>query len=123
MSTILIIDDVAAVRKTVRRMLERAGHEVLEAENGKEGLKAIAQREPDVVILDILMPEMEGIETIRNLSKSNPHLPIVAITASLNTPYLSLALKLGAVYGLYKPFSREELLDALNVALEKVATQ
>ncbi len=119
MINILIIDDVDEVRDTIREMLERGGYEVIEASNGKEALKMIEQHKPKVVVTDILMPEMDGLETIRNIVKNKPQLPVVAFTASENTPYLQTALKFGAVCGLHKPFKQAELLSAIQRALEK----
>jgi CheY-like chemotaxis protein len=118
MKKILVIDDVDMARNVIRRMLEKGGYEVLEAANGKKGLKMIEQHAPDAVIMDILMPEMEGIETIRILTKTKPALPIVVITASIDTPYLQMAIKFGAVCGLYKPFKQAELLSAVRKALD-----
>ena len=64
---ILIIDDEAALRQTIRLMLEEAGHTVTEAEDGRTGLRRLGEEPADVVLSDIIMPEMEGIETIREL--------------------------------------------------------
>ena len=118
MAKILVIDDSDDTRETIREMLERGGHEVLEAANGKEGLQMIEQHAPDVVVTDILMPKMEGIETIQSIAKTYPELPVIAITASIDTPYLDIALKLGAVYGLHKPFKQAELLSIINKSLQ-----
>lgn len=119
MAKVLVIDDIDDARDTIREMLERGGYEVLEASNGKEGLTMIEQHAPDAVVTDILMPEMEGIETIRSIVRTNPELPVIAITAYMDTPYLEVALKLGAVGGLNKPFKQTELLLAVQNALEK----
>lgn len=120
MAKILVIEDQHDVRATIREMLVRGGHEVTEAANGKDGLKMIEKQAPEVVITDILMPEMEGLETIRHIVKTRPLLPVIAYTASITTPYLQAALKFGAVYGLYKPFKQAELLDTVRRALAKV---
>ena len=117
MAKIVIIDDVDEVRATIRRILERKGYEVIEANNGRQGLKAIEKHAPHLVITDILMPDMEGLETIQALIKSNSSIPVIAITASMDTPYLKIALKLGAVAGMYKPFSSQDLLGAIGNAL------
>jgi CheY-like chemotaxis protein len=122
MTKILVIDDVDEARTTVGEMLERGGYEVIEACNGREGLKMIEEHDPDVVVTDIIMPEMEGIETIRTLTKIKPNLPIVVVTGSIDTPYLESALKLGAVQGLYKPFKQAELLFAVSKALHNSKT-
>lgn len=117
MTKVLVIDDQDNTRRTVREMLERGGYEIMEASNGKEGLQRIEQDPPDAVVSDILMPEMEGIETIRTIAKLKPGLPVIAITASKGMPYLDAAQRLGAVKGLYKPFSQAELLSALKEVL------
>lgn len=119
MAKVLVIDDIDDTRDTIREMLERGGYEVLEASNGKEGMTMIEQHDPDAVVTDILMPEMEGIETIRSIVRTNPELPVIAITASMDTPYLEVALKVGAVGGLLKPFKQTELLLAVQNALAK----
>ncbi|MFQ5675088.1 MAG: response regulator [bacterium] len=117
MAKILVVDDMDMARATIRQMLERGGHTVLEAANGKEGLKVIKRHPPDVVLTDILMPEMEGLEFIRKLSKTYPHLPIVAFSASTTTPYLEAAVRMGALGGLAKPFKQAELFAAIERAL------
>lgn len=114
---ILVIDDVEEVRSTVRRILARNGYEILEADNGRTGLGMIEQHDPDAVIMDIFMPEMEGLETIRRAAHSKPNLPIIAVTGSVETSFLKVALRFGAVYGLYKPFSHKELLETVHQAL------
>ncbi len=120
MANILVIEDQDNVRATIREMLVRGGYEVTEAANGKEGLQRIEEHAPEAVITDILMPEMDGLETIRHIVKTRPQLPVIAYTASITTPYLQTALKFGAVYALYKPFKQAELLDAVRKALATV---
>ena len=78
--SIVLIDDEMLVRVTLSRILTRAGYTVVEATNGEQGLEAVARSTPDLVICDILMPTKEGIETIRELHRTRPMLPIVAIS-------------------------------------------
>lgn len=117
---ILIIDDEALVRLTIGRMVERAGHRAVQAANGIEGLK-ISRREPiDVVVCDIIMPEMEGIETIRELRRDKPDVKIIAMSGSGSldaVEFLTLAKKWGADYTLVKPFGRDEFMLALDACL------
>ncbi len=101
-------------------MLQRGGYEVIEAANGKEGQILVEQHAPDVVVTDIFMPEMEGLETIKQIVKTRPHLPVIAVTASMTKPYLLAALKFGAISGLFKPFMQAELLSAVRKALKEV---
>jgi CheY-like chemotaxis protein len=113
MSTVLVIDDDRMVRETVKIILEGAGHTVLLAGNGREGLKMFSATSPDIVITDILMPEKEGIETIADLRRLRPDLPIIAISGGGrigNMNFLKLAESFGASHTLTKPFEPEEIL-------------
>ena len=114
MARILVIDDIDFTRQTISAMIKRGGHEVLEASNGKLGLLSFEENKPDLVVTDILMPEMEGLETIKRMKHSQPHVPIIAITGSTDSPFMKIALKFGAVKGLYKPFKQAELLSEIN---------
>lgn len=114
---VLVIEDEAALRQTIRRMLESAGHEVLEAENGRTGLEAFRKNSLDAVITDIIMPNKEGIETIRDIRALNPDIRIVAISGggrTKNLDFLRIAGKLGANATLAKPFQRQQLLASLE---------
>jgi len=120
MARILIVDDEDMVRLTLRKFLETAGHEVFEAENGEKGLKAFQDQPADLVITDIIMPEKEGIETIVDLKKEVPDLPIIAISGGGrigNMDFLEIAGKLGARHVLSKPFDRQELLRLVDECL------
>ena len=120
MARILLIDDEADFRSTIRRMLERAGHEVVDAENGRDGLAKLEQQACDLVLTDIIMPDMEGLETVQRVRKRAPELPIIAMSGggrvSAMRP-LAVASLLGAVRSLDKPFGRAELLGAVDEAL------
>lgn len=114
---VLVIEDEAALRQTIRRMLESAGHEVVEAENGRTGLEIFRKNSLDVVITDIIMPNKEGIETIRDIRALNPDIRIVAISGggrTKNFDFLRIAGKLGANATLAKPFQRQQLLATLE---------
>lgn len=114
---ILVIDDEKLLRQTIRRMLESAGHEVIEAEDGRAGIAAFAKHELDAVVTDIIMPQKEGIETIREIRAANPTIRIVAISGggrNQNMEFLRLAGKLGATVTLAKPFRKEELLASVE---------
>lgn len=80
MTRILVIDDEPQVRAMLRQMLEREGYEVVEAEEGEEGMRRYREQPVDLVITDILMPQKEGIETIRALRRTNPGVKIIAIS-------------------------------------------
>lgn len=116
---ILVIEDVQEARNSIRRTLEMNGYEVMTAPNGQIGLDLVQNDAPDLVITDIFMPEMEGLETIKRITKSNPNLPIIVMTGSVDDPFLNVGLQFGAVCGLYKPFTSEQLISAVSKALER----
>lgn len=117
MARILVIDDDEDVRQMLRRILEHAGHEVVEADNGAVGVKLFREEPSDLVITDIIMPEKEGIETIRDLRKLQKEVKIVAISGGGRvgpSDYLTAAKMLGAMKTFSKPFSRQEILDTVD---------
>lgn len=117
MSLILIIDDETTMRRMIRRALTGAGHSVIEAEDGRTGLRLAGSRNPDIVITDIVMPGMEGIETIREIRRVNPATRIVAISGAVAdraSNYLSWAERLGADDTLKKPFRVADLLASID---------
>ena len=120
MATILVIDDELPVRQLLGTILERAGYEVILAENGEIGLRIFAERLPDVVIIDMFMPEKEGLETILALRRLSPDTRIVAISGGgrHGIDVLELAEGLGAAVTLHKPFRKEEILAAVGSAGE-----
>ncbi len=116
MARILVIDDDAAVRRIIGRILERADHAVEFAANGAEGLQKFRTRRPDLVITDLYMPEKEGIETIQELRAEWPDLRILAVSGGLYGdiagPLIDAEL-LGASATLAKPFTPDELQAAV----------
>lgn len=114
---VLLIDDEQMVRKIVRKMLERSGHEVTEAENGRLGLDQLKTGTFDLVITDIIMPEMEGVETLMTVREQYPSVKVIAMSGggrTGNIDFLSAAEKLGASAILHKPFT----LGSLTTAIE-----
>src|SRR5688572_5772731 len=108
MSYILVIDDEQLVANAIATVLTRAGHQVSVAANGDAGLAKFKEARQDLVITDIVMPGKEGIETIRDLRKLAPELPIIAMSGGgmrSNYDFLSMARRLGATEVLGKPFS------------------
>lgn len=121
MPVVLIIDDEPAMRRTLRRILESSGHTVLEAPDGRKGLKLFNDHRPALVIADILMPEKEGLETIRELRAQTPDAKIIAISGggSFGEPgFLHAASVFGAGEILQKPFRAEELMAAVTRMLD-----
>ncbi|HEX9010207.1 MAG TPA: response regulator [Holophagaceae bacterium] len=118
MPSILLIEDDHDTAETLQAMLEVEGHEVFRAENGRRALDLLRRGvKVDLVLTDIVMPDMEGISTIQHLSEWRPDLPVVAMTARRDTPYLRAARAMGARETLYKPFGRQLLRDILQRVL------
>ena len=118
--TILLIDDNDAIREMVRRVLVNAGYAVQEAQDGKAGLAYYHQQRFDAVITDIVMPETEGLETIRELRRADPLVKIIAMSGAggpAGGGYLDFALKFGAQRILHKPFTADALLAIVNEVL------
>lgn len=115
---ILLVDDDLAIRVLYTHVLSAAGFEVQTAHHGKEGLELIPDFQPDLIILDLVMPEQEGIETIVKLQQGNEALPILAISGAVGAhEYLKIAGLLGARRALAKPITPEQLLHAVRSVL------
>ena len=120
MARVLVIDDEELARFTMREILEAAGHAVEEAKNGAQGISLQRSQQFDIVITDIIMPEKEGVQTIIELQRDFPTLPIIAISGggrTRNLDFLKLAQQYGARKILPKPFSEEDLLNAVEDCL------
>ncbi len=114
-ATILIIEDEEPTRLLLRTMLEAAGHEVREASNGRIGLALYRDRPPDLVITDIRMPEMSGLDMILELTREFLNAKVIAISGEQGEEHvLGVAKLLGARQTLHKPFSMEQLLNAVR---------
>jgi CheY-like chemotaxis protein len=121
---ILVIDDNPSVLSSIRQVLEAAGFEVEAAANGREGIRRFEAAPPDLVITDIIMPECEGIEVIREIRGDRPMQPILAISGSRSRghiDYLRMAECLGANAVLAKPFAAAELLAKVEACLASLA--
>ena len=117
MAKILVIDDDPMVLGTIRAMLESAKHHVYVALNGSDGIEIYRQKEVDLVITDIIMPEKEGFATIEDIKREFPDSRIVAISGSSHEgvgSYLEIAKELGADGILHKPFLSEDLLGQVD---------
>ncbi|MEG3640499.1 response regulator [Magnetococcus sp. PR-3] len=122
MATVLIIDDDMAVRELLRQILEDDGHEVFEASDGLEGVRSYQNRQTDIIITDMLMPEKDGVEVIMELRDFAPTARIIAISGGgrgLDAHFnLRVAEDFGAITTLAKPFTRNEVLGAVQNLLE-----
>ncbi|MGD9616315.1 MAG: response regulator [Alphaproteobacteria bacterium] len=115
MADIVVIDDEPRYRRLITQVLTGAGHEVRQAGDGAEGLAMCLQRTPQLVITDLVMPRMEGIETILQLTRERPGVAVLAISgAEPAAVYLRAATALGAAASLSKPFTVDQLLTAVD---------
>jgi DNA-binding response OmpR family regulator len=121
MAKILVIDDEPSILLMIKKMLEKAGHEVEMALNGKEGMQLFEKNKADLLITDIIMPEKEGLETIVEMRKNYPDLKIIAISGGGRISadgYLPGAKLLGANMVFQKPLVQKELLEAVSFLLK-----
>ena len=116
MSRILIIDDDPMFRELVRRFLEADGHEVIDAESGEAGLELFRRRAPDLVVTDIFMPGISGLDTIEKIRAEAPDMKIIAISGrdGVGAATLLPSGAKGADRGLAKPFRRRELTETVE---------
>lgn len=120
MPTILLTEDDAQVRQTVRRLLATAGYRIVEASDGRACLKLLRTQPVDLLITDVFMPELDGIEVIASARKEFADLPILAISGGgvvEKQETLEIALRLGATRILAKPLERQTLLSAVRELL------
>jgi YesN/AraC family two-component response regulator len=121
MKKILIIDDNVMVRKIVRNIFRNEGYEIEEAENGIEGLDMVKQEPFHLIITDILMPKMEGLELIIHLKRDFPKIKVIAISGG-KPYYLYMAKKLGIEGVFTKPVDPQELLKAVKRLIQFPST-
>ena len=122
MARILVIDDEGLVRASIEAVLSARGHAVSLAADGREGLDQLNKGDFDLVITDLLMPEMEGIETIRAIRRQSTAFRILAISGGGRRQvgdFLEMAARLGADEVLRKPFSSTELFGAVDRAMAR----
>lgn len=112
MTLVLVIEDEPLVRETIRLSLETAGYRVIVASDGRDGVNMLSHHEVNVVVTDLIMPEQEGLETIRIIRRDHPSIKVIAISGGgrhVGTDYLKAASLLGADFALQKPFSMSHL--------------
>ncbi len=124
MATILIVDDDPRIRRSLSKLLRSYGYEVVDACDGQEALSALVENHVDLVITDLYMPEVDGIELLIRLKNSNRNAPIIAMSGGghLDTgAVLTLASGLGVSATIEKPFATDDLLDLIDNVLAPVA--
>jgi two-component system response regulator AtoC len=117
---IIVIDDEPGIRRILVHFLRSLKHEVLEAENGRQAMSILAGGLPDLVLTDIYMPDMDGIEIVTELRRSGGHVPVIVISGGGTLPKQTLlanAKLLGAVASIEKPFDLDELGQVVEAAL------
>ena len=118
---ILAVDDSGLSRRCfVAAPLRKAGYEVIEATNGLEGLAAVAEHQPDVIVSDLLMPEMNGFEFIESLRQQGVSTPVIVASADVQETSRQKVDELDAFGFINKPFKAEELIDIVQSAVESI---
>ena len=117
---ILITDDSKLLRKKLREELEKLDCDVLEAENGKEAIMRDLTEQPDGIILDIVMPEVGGVETLQVIKEINPEIPVIMLSSAGTSQKLKQTLELGALYFIQKPYTSEQIKQAVEQIRRKV---
>lgn len=120
MSTILVLDDEKSVQALFSQFLQGEGYNVLCAANGREGLEMLRKSKVDLVITDIMMPEMDGLEVVRKIRDGNASLPVIAISGGMRNAavnFVSVAREFGANAIFEKPVSLGDLLTSVKELL------
>jgi two-component system OmpR family response regulator len=120
MAEILVVDDDGHIREVVRFALDRAGHNVREADNGRAALRAVAERMPDLIVLDIVMPEEDGLATCREIRRRS-RVPVIFLSSRDDELDRVLGLELGGDDYVSKPFSPRELVARVAAVLRRTA--
>lgn len=118
MKTILIIDDDDQLRKSFEKLLTEEGYRIQTAASGEAGISAISRDLPDLVVLDVRLPGMNGLETLKAIQKIEGRLPVIIMTAYATTDTAIKATKLGAFDYVVKPFDIPKMLTVIKQALE-----
>lgn len=111
---ILVVDDETSMLKLISVSLESQGHSILTAENGNEGLAVAIRENPRLIILDLMMPEMSGLEMLRELRQTSD-VPVIILSAYPSDENMEKARELGIECFLTKPFEPETLMETINV--------
>lgn len=120
---VLVVDDETEVRLVLREFLTGRGYEVTVAESGVEAIAALEKERPDVVLLDVSMPEMDGVETLKRIVALHATLPVIMVTANADIAVTSRLLALGAADYIPKPFDLEYLDQAVSIQVSAARDQ
>ncbi|GAB3545963.1 response regulator transcription factor [Spirosoma fluminis] len=122
MASVLLVEDELALGMIVRDSLEVRGFTVFYAADGAEGLNLFRQQQPDIVVADVMMPEMDGFSLAEHIRQDNAHIPILFLTARSQTADVVRGFELGGNDYLKKPFSLDELIVRINALLRRPAS-
>jgi DNA-binding response OmpR family regulator len=117
---ILIVEDEAVIRKAIRMACEKEGYEVVEAENGTEGLHLSESSRPDLILLDLMLPDISGFDVCREVRKTGSGVPIIILSAKTEEIDIVVGLEIGADDYITKPFRARELLARIAAHLRRV---
>ncbi|MDA8090781.1 MAG: response regulator [Nitrospiraceae bacterium] len=117
MALILVIEDSSFMRNKIGNILKRGGHEIIEAEDGIKGLQMTIERSPDCILLDLIMPGMDGVKLLMTLRERGVMPPVVIVTADIQESTIKQCRELGAAAVVNKPPGEEELLNTVRNVL------
>lgn len=118
MAKILIADDALFVRRNMTRILTSSGHELFEAENGEQAIEIYKEQLPDLVIMNIVMPILDGISAVQEIRKINPDAKIIMCSAMGQQQKIAAAIQAGAADFIAKPYKDAQVMDTVNKVLE-----
>jgi len=117
MATVLVVDDARFVRVRLTRLLKNQGYDTIEAANGNEAVVQYRQHTPDAILLDITMPEKDGLQVLKEIRSGDPNARVVMLTALGQQSIVLEAIKAGARDFIVKPFEQERVLSAVQKAV------
>lgn len=117
MATVLVVDDSEFMRRVLRNILETGGHKVIEAKNADEAVAVFKKGKADIVTMDIVMPDTDGIETVKRLKAVSDKVKIIMISALGHQKTVMRALEAGALDFIMKPFTADDVLESVNAVL------
>lgn len=114
---VLVVDDEKLIAMDIKKIVTLEGHDVITTQSGVEASRAIEDSDIDLVFLDLVLPDMSGVEVLKEIKKAKSDLPVVIITGYPDSEIMNQALELGPISVLKKPFNREQIRDLLKILL------
>jgi excisionase family DNA binding protein len=119
---VLVVDDEKLIAMDIKKIITSEGHDVITTESGVEASRAIQDSNIDLVFLDLVLPDINGVEVLKEIKKAKSGLPVVIITGYPDSEIMNQALELGPISVLKKPFNREQIRDLLKILLAPAAS-